>query len=798
MRTWSLTPKSVLSLRLSADARISTPDYIDDQIWELSLTGGEPASVAIQSTYGLRAGGMRIFPGFSLGEGVIIDPDQFHSGPVVQNFFPNYVRVLFTPFQELEVQEEYWVVDSQTIVGRIGLNNLSGDSLQLQTRLYALLIPAEGGKRMAAWQHMGVTCLSGQTENLMPVIFIMGGAQVEQTVYPSLVLNRTLRPGEMKNILWAHAGLKDQVSSFDAARAAASRPWEAEIARIELLNESLVEIETGDQEWDAAFQFSQKVALGSFVGPTKALPYPSFVISRNPDRGYSRRGDGSDHNWQWEGQTAAQAYFLLPLIIHSAPELAKGLICNFLSIQSPSGFIDWKPGLGGQRNGALAQPLMATLAWKVYEHTQDRQFLNDVFPGLLEFVHFWFTPEHDRDGDGFPEWDHTLQMGYDHCPTFVQWQFWGQGLDITKAETPDLASYLYREHHSLIQMAKELHLDEQVQSLEERLSSLRESVGGMWSEESSLYCYRDRDAHHSPKGEKLGSGKGEFSIPVERTFNEPIRILMRTVGTNGLRHNIKVFIHGRGKRGRHRVEQLRERQFQWFANIGTATSEKTYVEVERIEVTGLEDEFNTVVSIADFSREDVNLLLPLWAGIPEPERAEIMVRETILNPERFWRPFGISSCSRMDPAYQSANKQGAAGIWMYWNLLVGEGLLAYGYRKEAAGLIQNLMQAVILTLQKDKAFREVYHPDHPEGSGERDHISGLIPIGLFLDCLGIHLVKPDKFFLRGDNPFPWDVTVRWKGIEIRCFEEHKEVIFPTGDQVEVFGEERQQIERVVE
>jgi hypothetical protein len=798
MRTWSLSPQSGLSLRLATDARISTPDYNDDQIWELSLRGGEPAGLAVQSTYGLRAGIMRIFPGFSLGEGVIIDPDQFHSGPMLQKFFPNYVRVLFAPFEELEVQAEYWVFDSQTIVGRIGLKNLSGDSLQVGMRLYALLVPAEGGERMGAWQHMGVTCLTGRTGNLSPVIFIMGGAQVEQTVYPSLVLNRMLRPGEMKNIQWAHAGFKDQPSSFDAARAAASRHWEAEIARIELLNESLIEIETGDQEWDAAFQFSQKVALGSFVGPTRALPYPSFVISRIPDRGYSRLGDGSDHNWQWEGQTAAQAYFLVPLIIHSAPELAKGLIRNFLSIQRPNGFIDWKPGLGGQRNGALAQPLIATLAWKVYEHTLDRQFLEDVFPGLLEFVDFWFTPEHDRDEDDFPEWDHTLQMGYDDCPTFVQWQLWGQGLDITKAETPDLASYLYREHHSLMQMAEELHLDEHIPSLEKRLSSLKLSVEGMWSEECQLYRYRDRDIHHSPMGERLGSGKGEFSIPVERTFHEPVRILIRSVGTDGLRHNAKVFIHGRGKRGRHRVEQLRERQFQWFASIGTATSEKTYAEIERIEVTGLTDEFQTVVLIADFSRDDVTLLTPLWAGIPGPERAEVMVREAILNPERFWRPFGLSSCSRMDPAYEIANKQGAGGIWMYWNMLLGEALLGYGYRIEAAGLVQNLMQAVVLTLQKDKAFREVYHPDLPEGSGERDHISGLIPIGLFLDCLGIHFIRPEKFFLRGDNPFPWDVIVRWKGIEIRCFKEHKEVIFPTGDRVELYGEERQLIERVVE
>jgi hypothetical protein len=798
MRNWSLSRESVLSLRLAADARVSAPDYMDDQIWELRLEGGEPASIAIQSTYGLRARGVRIFPGFSLGEAVITDPAQFYSSPIVCNFFPNYARLRFAPFQELDVQAEYWVVDSHSLAGRFYLRNLSDESLQLQLRLYALLLPAEGGERMGEWQHMGVTSLSGRTENLAPVLFIMGGAHVEQTVYPSLVLNRTFRAGDTMGILWAHAGLKDHISSFDAARAIVSRPWEAEIAQLEMLNESLVDVETGEEDWDAAFLFSQKVALGSFVGPTRALPYPSFVISRNPDRGYSRLGDGSDHNWQWEGQTATQAYLLLPLIIHSAPELAKGMIRNFLSIQKPNGFIDWKPGLGGQRNGVLAQPLIATLAWRVYEYTQDRQFLRELFPGLLEFFELWFTPQYDQDEDGFPEWIHTLQMGFDDCPTFVQWHLWGQGLDVTKAETPDLASYLYRECQSLILIVKELHLEENIQSLQERLASIKGFVEDMWTDESSLYRYRDRDVHHASSGERLGSGVGEFSIPVDRIYSDPVRILVRSIGPEAVKHNAKIFIHGRGRRGRHRVEQLREKHFQWFSNIGNATSEKTYMEIERIEVTGLDEAVETVVSIADFTREDVNLLMPLWAEIPGPERAALLVREALLDPERFWRPFGISSCSAKDPAYGWANSQGAGGIWMYWNLLLGEALLRYGYRLEAAGLVQNLMQAVISTLKKDRAFREVYHPDFPEGRGERDHISGLAPLGLFLACLGVHLIKPDLFMLRGDNPFPWPVTIRWKGIEIRCFEEHKEVIFPTGDKIEVHGDELQQVERMSE
>jgi len=660
--------------------------------------------------------------------------------------------------------------------------------------LFSVLIPGEGGERMRAWDHMGATCLTGRTDHLAPVVFIMGGAEVEHTVYPSLVLNRILQPGEMKSFIWAHAGLTEREASFEAARAAVARPWEAEIAHLELLNSSMIEIETGDQELNAAFRFSQKVALGSIVGPTKALPNPSFILSRIPDRGYSRLGDGSDHHWQWDGQTALHAYVLLQQILDVAPNIAKGLLRNFISVQRPDGMIDWRPGLGGQRNGAQAHPVLATMAWEIYEHTEDRQFLEEVFEPLFDFYQVWFTKEHDRDQDGFPEWDHTLQMGFDDCPTFVRWQSWGQGLDISKAETPDLASYLYRETISLIFMAKELQNDEPLSLLTNRADQLRQSVNETWSDTRSLYQFRDRDAHNTTKGEELGSGHGEFVIRVERTFDAPVRLVFKAIGQEGQKRIAKAFIHGRGSRGRHRVEQIRGKDFQWFSNNGTATSSTTYTEIERIEVRGLDDECRTVVSIADFSREDVSNLLPIWAGIPEPDRAEELIRKCLLNPARFWRPFGIPSTPADDRAYDEIVEGGSGGIFMHWNIMLAEGLLAYGFRKEAAGLLQNLLQAVMHVLRTDRAFRESYHPDQPEGFGERDHVSGLVPVRLFMDCLGIKIIQSGKFILRGENPFPWPVTVRWKGFEIRCIEDHKELIFPTGEQVIVEGDQEKLIQ----
>jgi hypothetical protein len=797
MREWSIPSDGPLSLRIAADARHTVPTYIDDQIWDLVLEGGEPPAVGLQTTYGLRARSMRIFPSFGWGQASVTDPSQFASQPVVKCFLPNYLRITFAPFTDLQVDAEYWVVGSQHLAGRFTLRNLGSQEREARLRLHAVLRPGENPLAMGGMVYDGVTVLTGRTGSLAPVLFLTGGAVVEQAAYPALIVNQVLIPGATKSWLWAHVGLSEHEASFGAARTLAARPWDSEIARLELINASTVDIHTGNPEWDIALALAQKVAISCYVGPTRHLPNASFVLTRLPDRGYSERGDGKDYNWQWDGQTSVHAYVNVAQILPVAPELAKGVVNNFLASQDVDGTIDWKPGLGGQRNGALAIPLLATLTWKIYQGTEDHAFIEAAFPPLMEFLNSWFTKNHDRDQDGFPEWDHAAHAAFDDFPSFVRWRRWGQRLDIAKAETPDLASYLYRECRSLIEMARKLGQAEAIPELETKAACLRDAVENTWSDRTDSYHHIDRDLNLSVPGEVLGKGKGEFVLVIERTFDPPVRVLVRSSGAEDLSHATKVFIHGRGRRGRHRVERLTERRFQWFWEFGTATSEKTYAEIERIEVRGLSDEFETELWVADYTRQDQTLLLPLWAGIPAKERAERLVRETLLDPERFWRSYGIPSCSAQDPAYAPDNRQGAGGVWLFWNTLIGEGLTDYGYLEEAAELVRRLMEATLHSLRVDKAFREAYNADRPEGIGERDHLWGVTPVYLFLYVLGVRLISPRKVWLRGRNPFPWPVTVRWRGLELECLEDRTLVTFPNGQQVEVIGEEPQIVEQLL-
>lgn len=798
MHQWSLTSGSPHCLSIAADARLTNPKFDDDQIWELNLEGGEPSALAIETSYGLRAAGMRIYPGFDIGAGTVTDPQRFHTPPILEKFYPNFLQVNFQPFPNLRVQSQFWVPTSNVLAGRLLLHNLGEFEEQVFLHLYALLKLGAQGSAMGEWQFKGVVSLSGQAGNITPVLFLTGGARADHSIHPALVLPCTVQPGTPKSITWVHAAFEDRVASFDAARSAAAQVWEAEIAKVDLQNSAMLEIDTGEPYWDVAIEIAQNKVVGAFLGPTNHLPYPSFVNTRDRDRGYSINANGNSHNLSWNGQNVLDAYLQLPTLLAIAPEHAKGVIRNFLSVQSPDGEIDNKPGLGGQRSGVLCAPLLSTMAWMIYQQTEDRELLEELFPGLLDFVEAWFTKRHDRDLDGHPEWDHTIHMGLDDSPTFVRWQIWGQGLDISKAEAPDLASYLYRECGALIQIAYLLQEHDAVPLLEEHRQRLRDAVENSWSDRDTSYHYVDRDTHSINAGKKLGSGKGEFTISVEKTFDQPIRLLIRCRGKAEKPPPIKLFIHGRGLRGKARVERMKASHFQWFSGFGTATSDKAYKEIERIEVQGLSNQFKTEIHIADYSRLDVSLFLPLWAGIPDQARADQLIAKTLLNHAYFWRENGIAGCSAKDPAYGKGGQNPSAGISMYWNLMIGEGLLNYGYRQEAAALVSKLMRITTHILRKENAFREIYDPDQQLGFGERNHLSGVSPLSLFLRVLGIRLISPTKLYLRGNNPFPNPVILRWKGLRVEFLDELAVVTFPDGGSVEIRGNDSQLVEQIID
>jgi hypothetical protein len=787
MRTWSLNKDDPICLTLSADARFVKTDYSDDQIWDLGWWEQEIPAVWLHTSYGRRTQSMHIFPAFTLGGQTRQDPKTFAEPVILKQVLPNLASLACTPFKEIFVQAEYFVPDSHAIVGRFTLHNLTTSPQVVNLRLSAYLQPGEHANPMGLVEMQGIATLSGNASNIFPVVLMNGGARIVSAAYPSIQVGATLAPGGSKTWVWAHAALAEQQDSYHRCRELIQIPWESTIAHIEMRNARLLSIETGNPDWDTVFWMTQKELLRGFIGPTAHNSRPGLVGRRNVDDGFALTSDGKDHTGPWGGLSTSDTFFLASQALPIAPDLVKDVLRNILRTQQPDGELDWAPGLGGQRAGSQAIPFLSVLAWECYQWTEDELFLDEVFPGLFSFYESWFMKRHDRDEDGYPEWTHALQSGFEIRPLFNRFDPWAQGFDISHAESVDLAAYLYREGQALISMAQVLGREGLTTVIRERNLELIQRVDASWSEKGSSYQHVDRDSHSSHSGLQLMKRRGESKSRLDRHLDPPAKLLLRLKGDPAQAKKLKVDIVGEGARKRKRTEKLTFRKFQSFWEWSTHTTEKLNYRLHNISVNGIDQNLTMEIIIPDLARPDITLALPLWAGWMDGSRAQAMVKNTITNPELYWRRNGLTSVPATDKSYITEKDPLIRAVRMFWSSLIGIGLVENGFREEAGQLFQKLMQAVVETLKQEKSFYSSYHADEAKGIGFRGDLQGLIPIDLFLAILGVRFISPSKVWVEPGHPFPWPVTINWQGLSLQCERDVVYIHFPDGQSVTVEG-----------
>lgn len=780
MRDIVLTPDQPVSLTIAADPRISSTDYVDDQIWELAFNSGEPQAITLQTNYGLRAANMRMFPRFTIGSETSTNPAKFAKPPILQKIFPNFISITFSPFIDLTAISEYWVPNSHAISGRIRLTNTGPSNQKFNFQLVTLLQPSENGSRAVPDEIEGVAVISGRTGDLFPVVFITGGSSTVSSPYPALIHELELPPGNSRQFIWCHAARHSLEDSFNLARDTATSDWEAEIAKIDMQNSSQMEIYTGDQEWDRNLFFSQKNAHGLLLEGTPHLKGTSYVTTRTPDDGFSQLGDGSDYSPKWSGQTSIDTYYLSNLLLPSAPAVMTEILKNHLDAINENGELDWRPGLGGQRTNRLTTPLLANIAWKIYQVNEDVNFLSEVFPSLVDYLTSWFSSQHDRDQDGIPEWDHPLQAGFEDHPIFSRWNSTSQGVDITTSESPALCAFLYSECQTMIRIAKVLNSNDRLDEFQAKAEKLRDAVEDAWNEAISGYTYWDRDSHKSPGKVSLGQMEGSGSIRLNQSFPEPQRIVFQIYPHQETTRKTQLIIHGQNASGKHRIELIPTENLLWFPSLGTATSDQVYQAIESIEIKGLDQKDRVVISTTGLEHQDITTLLPIWSRIPSTDRVNSMVEKCIMVPNLFWREYGLPACPETG---KESDGNSCNNVYLPWCLFIAEGLLSYGYRKLTAELVTRIMNAIGKSVKFVGCFRQTYDADSGQGSGEIDALWGLAPLGLFLESLGVRIISPWKIHLAGNNPYPWPVTVKYRGMTVLRGLDKTQVVFPDGQTI---------------
>ncbi|MYD11446.1 MAG: hypothetical protein F4X02_15560 [Chloroflexi bacterium] len=784
LRRQSIKADRAFDFHLAADARTSRTDYVDDQAWVLRMGARDEAALAFQTQFGGRAGLVSLAPMWGVESGVIYQQLGYAREPEITYFAADMIQVEAAPIEDLEMIARFWAMDSRAAGGEFNLVNYSAEHRSLQLDLFGHVVI--NGRR----QKLNVLTMAdyslalhlGEVGNLNPVV-TLEGASVE--VYggrissPKIGCLIELAPGASRRIPFVVAGLADMRDSYSVAMNWMSRPWAPYFEQIDGKAAAIPKISTGDSAWDFLIDHSAAQLIKSLMNPTDHLPHHSLVAYRCADRGWSRRGDGSDHVRAWSGQDPTYTYPAVLALAGIDRELAKGIVRNYFAASDETGFIDRRPGLGGQRQGVLQMPILVRLCLTLVEETDDRDFAREALPALRAFFARWLSE--DADGDGAPEWQSERQMGYIAFPTFGRGQAWAQGASPRQLESPDLLAYLISEADSLRQLAELIGERETADFAAEQLRALEEHLEAFWDGER--YVYRDRDSHTTSAGiDLVYRGAGDQAHEIGQELANPARVIVRVVGGVTQRPRITMRLEGKDQSGADILVEASVDDFLWQNRQGVFITPKPLSQVERLAIKGLSRVYKVYARTLDSSRLDINALLPLWSGRLSPARAAALL-ETALDESRFLRPNGLTMVSADDRNYDPSSARGGGGIWIFWLTLICEGLLKAGYRQEATEIAKRLLDALSRVLARDGRLAQFYHADEAKGFGEEHHLAGIAPLKLLSDVIGISIIAADQVWVGGEFTWGHPVTVEQHGVTVTRSAAESRVEFPSGQTV---------------
>lgn len=776
MRTWNLTNNDPIELTLAADARLDQIDYFNDLIWQLSLRGGDPPSLDLYSTFGLRARAVHLFPRFWVQDRLYQDPAGFHQPVTVTKALPNFIRVEFLPIPELKVVSDYRTYSSGSVTGRITLINLSDSVLNAALEWCGILSAGENSVPLAAITSQQTLTLEGSLQDLHLACVISGGPLHSSPPYAGLRLDCPLSAGKEHAYIWGLVVDKEMDQAQLKARQFLMANWDAETARIELVNDSqLIEIETCKPEWDAALHFSQKCAYSAFLSPTEHLPNTSFVLNRLPDQGYIPHPDGRGAPITWSGQTALDTLCLANLILPGGAGLLRGVLDNFVSQKNYNGGFDWRPGLAGQKGKLTLQPHIASLAWLVFQADPSSGWLGRIYPAIVQSLRAWFDKAHDKDQDGLPEWEHPLQTGLENNPLYDRWQATSQGMDISLVEDPGLTTWLLEETQALIQIANVLSAPLDLGWLELTRDALTNGLKALYNPKRGYYCPRACRTHTSNRSRLVAQVRSNGQHLLLKDLEQPEHILVRILTGHKITHSCTIRIVGSSPDGKVE-EEFTPRSLVWRQGIGWACTQKLFSTVDHIELSGLQRGDAVRLFTPDYTQEEISLMLPLRSGVSSPAQVRSLENKVL---DRLITPFGVADYPEQSPH---------TSISPFWNGLILEGLVKTGSRQKAAVLMSNLMDAIAQGLKKDHYFRAGYDPKIGSGQGETNLIHGLVPIRPFLQIAGVEQITNQSVQLRGFNTFPCVITVQYRGTKIILRSDGYDLELPNGKNLHLTGD----------
>lgn len=184
--------------------------------------------------------------------------------------------------------------------------------------------------------------------------------------------------------------------------------------------------------------------------------------------------------WQWDAYFHALAYR------HIDPSLAQDQLRILLDHQREDGMLPdavHDEGLVTHLDfpvdaDVTKPPLVAWAAWKLFEASQDREFLDEIYESLTRWNRWWFE-KNDLDHNGLCEYQHPFSSGLDDSP------LWDEGMPV---ESPDLNTYLCLQQEALANIAGVIGDRQAAREWRQRSDEIAQRmIEKMWDEDAGLF-----------------------------------------------------------------------------------------------------------------------------------------------------------------------------------------------------------------------------------------------------------------------------------------------------------------------
>lgn len=739
-------PKCV-DLILAADALKGKMDPCNDAIWRLTSGEGEPVALALTTTYGLRAYGMRLFPRFHLKNETVTNPDSFSEIPSIRFQSPDFVDLSFKPFPSLDVFLKIWVPTSQVLMGQVTLTLNSNQPESLLMEWVAILEPFPGGRQMSANEHGINTILCGKSGNLEPVFLLAGLPRKDVSAYHSLGLEVALRPTIPRKLTWVLASLENEDVSFFTARRYTATSLDAEQLKLEM-SQIHHGLSFGSKESSTteAFTSNRNRLEQLILPPYGKFKYPSIVQSRNEDHGFSQSRDGSDSGPSWGIQSSIDAFVASRILLPAQPEILKGIVQNFLDQQSDSGVLDMHTSWTGKRSGLNATPLLSGLALDVFNCTQDIEWIERCYPQLLLGFKAWLSLKKSGEISGFPSWQHVLQTGLIQDNSGQSDEIDVLKVLIQTTNSPALAGLLYRECECLKIMAAQKRDGETAKWLDLIGYQLLKNIQSCWSEEGNYFSYQDKinQATQSTKRSLRYKRNGTFPIKGVKSFTSFTVISCQLL--DNASHQVEITIDSQMKK-----HTLTLKSMDFNGSTRTAILQQSLGEITAFTIKGLKKNESITLSEPDLSLLDASCVVPFWAGAASDSQVsdfityKLSVLENMfINPDQF-------------PSF--------------YRIMLLEFLLVQKRKNDALRLIN----------KSYGVFSERSEIYNRSGVKTRRTLFDLIPCKLILSLYGIEKWTPDEIILENDDALLPPITVQYGQTTIEFLQGKRKITHANGE-----------------